>query len=322
MFAFSDHMDDVFNAFFSGGDMFSGGGGRGRRRQPKDAVHGLPVTLKDLYNGRSIEIPHTRTTPCVGCDGRGAKSRKNVTCTACRGAGRRMLARQMGMMIQQVTVPCDACGGEGRRMDPRDICPVCDGRRVNQVESSLTVVVKPGMEHREQIVFHGEGSYQPAADAAGDIVIVLEQMKDDRFEREGDDLLYTHTISLAESLCGFQLVLTHLDGRQLVVRRERGEITRPGERKVVLGEGMPIRGRKGKFGDLVIKFAVSFPERIEEAQVEILRQALPAPRSVDLSHCDMAQECYVSRKELDHLRQELENDVEEQETTSVGCTAQ
>jgi hypothetical protein len=63
----------------------------------------------------------------------------------------------------------------------------------------------------------------------GDIVFVVQQKEHPKFKRKGDDLFYEHTLSLTEALCGFQLVLTHLDNRQLLVKSNPGEVVKPGK---------------------------------------------------------------------------------------------
>lgn len=62
----------------------------------------------------------------------------------------------------------------------------------------------------------------------GDIVFVLQQKEHPKFKRKGDDLFVEHTLSLTEALCGFQFILTHLDGRQLLIKSEPGEVIKPG----------------------------------------------------------------------------------------------
>jgi hypothetical protein len=62
----------------------------------------------------------------------------------------------------------------------------------------------------------------------GDIIFVLQQKEHPKFKRKGDDLFYEHTLTLTESLCGFQFVLTHLDNRQLLIKSNPGEVVKPG----------------------------------------------------------------------------------------------
>lgn len=63
----------------------------------------------------------------------------------------------------------------------------------------------------------------------GDIVFVLQQKEHPKFKRKGDDLFVEHNLSLTEALCGFQFILTHLDGRQLLIKSNPGEVVKPGE---------------------------------------------------------------------------------------------
>ena len=69
--------------------------------------------------------------------------------------------------------------------------------------------------------------FQPDT-VTGDIVFVLQQKEHPKFKRKSEDLFVEHKISLTEALCGFQFVLTHLDGRQLLIKSNPGEIIKPG----------------------------------------------------------------------------------------------
>jgi len=62
----------------------------------------------------------------------------------------------------------------------------------------------------------------------GDIVFVLQLKEHPKFKRKFDDLYVEHTLSLTEALCGFQFALTHLDGRQLLIKSNPGEVIKPG----------------------------------------------------------------------------------------------
>ena len=62
----------------------------------------------------------------------------------------------------------------------------------------------------------------------GDVVFVLQLKKHSKFERKMDDLFVEHSLSLTEALCGYQFALTHLDGRQLLIKSNPCEIVKPG----------------------------------------------------------------------------------------------
>lgn len=58
---------------------------------------------------------------------------------------------------------------------------------------------------------------------------MLQQKEHPKFKRKGEDLFVEHGLSLTEALCGFQFILSHLDGRQLLVKLQPGEVVKPGK---------------------------------------------------------------------------------------------
>jgi len=66
----------------------------------------------------------------------------------------------------------------------------------------------------------------PEADT-GDVVFVLKQQDHSDFKRKGADLYLERKISLSEALCGFEIEITHLDGRKLIVKSSPGELVKP-----------------------------------------------------------------------------------------------
>lgn len=62
----------------------------------------------------------------------------------------------------------------------------------------------------------------------GDVIIILTQGEHKQFSRDGENLLYKHTLGLTEALCGFEFVLTHLDKRELIIKNAPGDVIQPG----------------------------------------------------------------------------------------------
>ena len=302
-------MDDMMAAMFGGGGMGGGRGQQQRKRKGRDVGLALPVTLEDLYNGKVTDIPRKKQALCGSCKGRGTnKPGLDAKCSGCDGQGAKMVVRRMGPMIQQMQVACDTCNGTGMKVDPKDMCTKCNAKRVEQVDAPLKAKVERGMEHNDRIPFRGEGDQSPDIDIPGDIVLVLQQVKHDKFVRDDNDLHIKQTIPLVQALCGFQFVVEHLDGRKLVVQGEKGQMIKPGNKKVVQGEGMPLRGSPGKFGDLIIEFNVEFPTRLQTGEVETLNGVLEhGPADTDYD-AETAEIHYVNRTPLDEMRKELEKE--------------
>lgn len=63
----------------------------------------------------------------------------------------------------------------------------------------------------------------------GDIIVVFQIKEHPIFRRDGDDLIVNHELSLNEALCGFEIGITHLDGRRIIVTGKPGEVLAPGK---------------------------------------------------------------------------------------------
>lgn len=63
-----------------------------------------------------------------------------------------------------------------------------------------------------------------------------------------------------------------------MVSSQPGDVIRPGQKKVILGEGMPIRGMPSERGRLIVEFDVEFPgpEVITDEVRATLEKVLPA----------------------------------------------
>ncbi|MBA0878402.1 hypothetical protein Goshw_011591 [Gossypium schwendimanii] len=282
---------DIFQSFFGGNPFGAGGSSRGRRqRRGEDVIHPLKVSLEDLYNGTSKKLSLSRNVICSKCKGKGSKSGASMKCSGCQGSGMKVSIRHLGpSMIQQMQHPCNDCKGTGETINDKDRCPQCKGDKVVQEKKVLEVIVEKGMQNGQRITFPGEADEAPDT-VTGDIVFVLQQKDHPKFKRKGDDLFVEHTLALTEALCGFQFVLTHLDGRQLLIKTQPGEVVKPDQFKAINDEGMPIYQRPFMRGKLFIHFTVDFPDSLTPDQCKALEAVLPPKASVQLTDMEL-DEC-------------------------------
>jgi DnaJ family protein A protein 2 len=316
-------MDDMVRMMMGGGGMggmMGGMGGPPRRRKGKDVGLAFPVTLEDLYTGKVAQIPREKTILCPGCKGSGSnKPGQSSVCNTCRGQGARIMMRQVGPgMMQQMQVPCDSCGGRGTALREQDKCKSCQGVRTKSVEQPLTVRIEPGMEHEQQIPFPGEGDQSPDYDQPGAIVIVLRQLKHSTFTRDEDNLRITKKIGLAEALCGGTFTVIHLDDRALEISVRPEDMVKEGVTKCVKGQGMPVFGQRGKYGDLIITFEIEYPEYLSEEAVAALRKVLPPPANQAAAVPTEHEEAYPTRMPWAEMRKAMDKEAEEDEEEEGG----
>lgn len=129
-------------------------------------------------------------------------------------------------------------------------------RLVNE-ERTLEVEIEPGMVDGQETRFVAEG--EPHIDGdPGDLVLRIKTLPHDVFERRGDDLYTNVTLSLQDALVGFSMDIEHLDGRKVLINRDK--ITWPGARIRKKGEGMPTYENNNLHGTLYITFDIEFPK--------------------------------------------------------------
>jgi len=256
---------DMFSRF-SGG--FAGQGWQGQRKGPNINME-LEVTLEDLYLGASVDIELSKQVICDKCRGTGARNEKDVeTCPVCKGRGVQTVKKQMapGFFMTQ-DAPCSQCGGKGKIVKHK--CPVCQGQKVKLGNHQLTVEIERGMADGQQVVFEKQGDQAPDI-TPGDLIITLRLQPHSAFVREGDHLYIKQHLSLEEALLGFQKVVKHLDGEQVVIQRDK--VTQPGFVDVIPGKGMPRFNFPSEKGNLYVEYSVYFPTQLTPEQKELAKQ--------------------------------------------------
>lgn len=250
---------------------FFGGGGRrgGIRKGPSMQMH-YDVTLEDLYNGKEQAFNIKRKVVCKKCRGTGAKGGETQRCPRCKGRGTVTTVQQLGPGFNvQMQQTCDKCGGKGKTHKHK--CPHCSGHRVVDETVELQAEVERGMPDGHQLVFERMSEQSPDT-TPGDVILKLRTKKHSRFERRGNDLLHTMTISLKEALLGFTKEIPHLDKHFVEVKRDT--VTYPGQTITIRGEGMPVHNYPSEKGDLEITFVINFPKKLSKEQKEEIKKLL------------------------------------------------
>lgn len=281
--------EDLFAQFFGGG-MFGGGGRRGPRgpQRSKDIVHPIRVTLADLYKGKTSKMSLKKTVTCKACEGRGGKKGAVAPCKGCGGSGVKVMARQMGPMIQQFQTVCTDCQGQGEIINEKDKCQVCKGKKTVQEAKVLELHIDKGMRNGQRIVFEGEGDSGPNL-LPGDVVFVLEEQPNPQFERRGNDLITHVELDLVTALTGGDFEVQQLDGEWYHIALPEGGVIKPGDTKLLPEKGMPVQ-RLHSYGNMIVIFDIKFPDvGYAGLDAEALRKILPQAHPLSVPR-DAAEE--------------------------------
>jgi molecular chaperone DnaJ len=255
---------DIFRQFFGGG--FGGGFGEGINRG-QDLVYDLEITLEEAAKGTEKEIEVPRTEKCDVCGGSGASPGTSPrTCPRCNGAGKiRQMRRSSFATFVQVT-PCPTCRGKGTIIDSP--CRNCRGTGLVKKRRKISVKIPIGIDEGYQLRLRGEGEVAPNGGEPGDLYVMVHIVPNELFMREGDDLWHVLMIGYPQAALGAEVTVPTLEG-PTIVKIHPG--TQPGEVIRLRGKGMPRFRSYGK-GDLLVRVAISVPEKLTPQQRELLEQ--------------------------------------------------
>lgn len=264
-------VDDIFSAFGDMfGDFFGGRGAQGGgRRQGRgaDVRVDLQLQFPEAVWGVTKELKVARDVPCGTCSGSGARpGTKPEPCSGCNGRGQ-VVHSQGFFMVQSV---CPRCRGEGRIV--REPCTDCNGRRVQSETSVLSVTVPPGVDDGQTLRLAGKGEQAAGGGAAGHLYVVLHVVGDERFQRDGEDILTDVPVSFVKAALGGEVEVPVLDDKcdgTAVIEIRPG--TQPGDHVVRKGQGIPRVGKTGR-GDQVVRWKVEIPAKLTSRQSELLRE--------------------------------------------------
>jgi len=277
-----------FGAEFNFEDLFGAFGGGARRGRPgrqapfqEEILVGenievqTNISFMDAAKGTNKDIHITPLVQCKTCTGSGLKKGASKSqCQACEGTGTRVHFMQGGAF--QMASTCGACGGQGTTTARGSECGSCHGDGAVRERKTVTVDIPGGVEDGMRLRVGGEGDSAPTGRAAsakarsqnGDLYVFIRVAADNKFSRNGSDVLYTASIPLTTAVLGGEIRVPTLDN-EVRVNVKTGTST--GDRITLSGMGMKKLGqRRGGNGDLRVEFKVQMPKYLSSNQRTIV----------------------------------------------------
>jgi DnaJ-class molecular chaperone len=130
----------------------------------------------------------------------------------------------------------------------------------------LKVKIPRGIEDGGKIRLAGQGQPGYNGQTNGDLIITVKVMPDQNFERKGNDVYTSVTISFIEAIKGAKVEVKTLT-KKVTLSVPAG--TQPGAKMRLKGQGLAIGGKQG---DLYVTINVEIPKKLTEKQRKLLEE--------------------------------------------------
>ncbi|NMM48707.1 molecular chaperone DnaJ [Marinigracilibium pacificum] len=260
------NMDDIFSQF---GDIFGGsgnpfesffggggGGGRARRRKGSNLRIKLKLTLEEMAKGADKKIKVNRLVSAEGATFK--------TCTSCQGTGqvRKVVNTMLGQMVSSST--CPTCGGSGQIVE--NVPPGANSQGLEPKEEIISIKIPAGVSDGMQLSMSGKGNEAPNGGAAGDLLILIEEIEHETLKRDGNNVVFDLYISFIDAALGEDVEIPTLDGK---VKIKIAPGTQSGKVLRLRGKGIKDLNGYG-VGDQLIHVNVWTPKTLTKEEKQAL----------------------------------------------------
>jgi len=133
-------------------------------------------------------------------------------------------------------------------------------------ERTYPVEIPAGVDTGATLRVGGRGAVGIRRGAAGDLYVRIRVASDERFERQGDDLIHRLKVPITQMALGARVLLETFDGEQ-ELHIEPG--TQTGSVKRFRGFGVPHLQGRGR-GDLLVQLIVETPTDLTDEESALL----------------------------------------------------
>jgi molecular chaperone DnaJ len=266
LFASFGGFDDLIRSVFGETGLFGT-----PTRQPnrgRDVLVPVRISLAEAAFGVTRELDFAGLIVCETCGGSGAAEGTHPeTCSRCAGSGAVRVARRGFLGSVMTLAACDLCAGSGQMV--RVPCETCQGRGATSGERHVTVEIPGGVSEGTRLRLTGQGEAGDRGARRGDLYVEIHIDPDERFVRDGDDLIVRVDLGIAQAALGTQIEVPLIEGETEHLEIPGG--TQPGTVVPLRGKGVQRLGRRGR-GDLLVEISVLVPEALSRDQEEALRE--------------------------------------------------
>jgi len=266
---FGGHFGGGFSADFGG---FGGYGGGARVNRGSDLRVKVRLTLKEIVHGTTKKLKIAKLVACDKCGGSGAKDKNSYkTCPTCGGSGVETRTVNTFFGRTQAQQVCHECHGEGKIITAA--CDKCRGEGTVRAEEVVEIRIPAGVGEGIQLTVSGKGNAARHGGVNGDLLVIIEEERDPRLQRDGVDLLHNLDITVPTALLGGTAEVPTVDGKAKITI-EPG--TQAGKVLRLKGKGVPEINGYGT-GDLLVVIDIAVPTKLSAEEKKLVEELAGKP---------------------------------------------
>jgi len=144
-------------------------------------------------------------------------------------------------------------------------------RLLNVNGQKLRINIKPGAFNGQELRLKGKGGKGLNGGPDGDIYLTIKVIPEKNYTVNGNNLILKTDIDLYTAVLGGKININTLSGK-LNINIPKG--TQNGTKLRIKGKGMPVYGKSGTFGDLLLQLNILIPTNLSKKEKELLRQLM------------------------------------------------
>ena len=221
-----------------------------------DTQFTLPIHLEDSIRGINKRIPITYTTKCDCVK----------FCSQCNGYGCRMIRQQIAFFVTNIKQECNNCSGRG--IISNGNCEKCENTLSKEVTETLDIMIPAGVPENWTMRIPGKGTVPMRKnEVQGDLIVNISIMEHPLIKKDGNNLIYNHSIKLKDMLTGLKLHINKF-GDNLVANIKSKHLK---DKEVIIkGKGITWQNHTG---DFIIKLNINYElKELSEEELKLLQE--------------------------------------------------
>lgn len=228
--------EDLFAQMFANNNPFN----NQRRKGTPDKIIRLQISPIESFLGSEKVVTYFRDINCQICNGSGGDQQ---VCGTCNGAGFQIKTFGTGFMVQHIRTACQYCAGRGYTLVHK--CYSCDGRGVKSKANEIKINVPHGSDNGQFLKLQNMGDFSNGE--YGDLVIQIEMVNKDGYEKINNDLVYNLYLNLEE-----------VNKEKYTIPHPSGDLNTSAPKVFDTSKPLRLKGKGYQGGDMYVKLHVRF----------------------------------------------------------------